>query len=128
MQRCLTITVTMHNHPFGRRKLSEAHAAIQITKNVRALHTLPLLFSPSHPTSLQRWSMRKGLGGWWLPLNDPVYFEKVLISASGFLNANKEASKHHLTTFVCCMHNAADDVVLVISHFLLLIRNMITTG
>lgn len=106
----------MHNHPFGRRKLSEAHAAIQITKNVRALHTLPLLFSPSHPTSLQRWSMRKGLGGWWLSLNDPVYFEKVLISASGFLNANKEASKHHLSTFMCCMHNAADDVVLVISH------------
>lgn len=54
---------------------------------------------------------QKGLGGWWLSLNDPVYFEKVLISARGFLSANKDTSKHHLSTFMCRMHNAADDIV-----------------
>lgn len=45
--------------------------------------------------------MRKGLGGWWLSLNDPVYFEKLLISASGFLSANKEASKNTISARSC---------------------------
>lgn len=60
--------------------------------------------------------MRKGLGGWWLSLNDPVYFEKALISAGALLNANKGASKsilkRHLKHRQRCMNKAADDIVL----------------
>lgn len=60
---------------------------------VRSEHPLLLSSSLSLPSSLQGWSMKKGLGGWWLSLNDPVYFEQALISASTSLNANKGASK-----------------------------------
>lgn len=66
-------------------KLSDAHAAMQSTKEcVRSVYP-SLLFSPSYPSSLWRGSMRRGLGGWRLSLNDPVYFEKALISARALM-------------------------------------------
>lgn len=106
----------MNNVPLGRAGLSDTHAAVQNTKNGGALCTFSLLFSSSPLFSLQRWSMREGLGGWWLSLNDPVYFEKVSISASGFLSVNKEASRQYLSMRMCCMHSAADDTALAKSH------------
>lgn len=44
-----------------------------------------------------------GLGGWWLSLNDPVYFEKILISASGFFFSplTKRSLKRRLSTSSC---------------------------
>lgn len=59
---------------------------------VRSVYSM-LLFSPSNRFFLQKWSIGWALGGWWLSLNDPVYFEKALISVSAFLNSNKEGSK-----------------------------------
>lgn len=106
----------MNKYPVGRAGLSDTHVAVQNTKNGGALCTFSPLFSSSPLFSLRRGSMREGLGGWWLSLNDPVYFEKVSISAGGFLSVNKEASRQYLSMCMCCMHNAADDTVLVKSH------------
>lgn len=64
------------------------HTATQTAGSVRSVGRSPLFSS-----SPQMWLMGRGLGGWWLSLNDPVYFEKALISGSALLMANKGALK-----------------------------------
>lgn len=92
------VTIPEYNHNNAQPSFWDWHALRHLHSHTNYKECVSsvypsLLFSPSHPSSLQRWSMRKGLGGWWLSLNDPVYFEKALISASALLNANKGASK-----------------------------------